>query len=401
MLADVHIYDALRTPRGAAKPDGALHGLRPVDLLTQLFAAQRARGLEDALVDDLVLGCSSQVGDQGANVAQTALRYAGFGQHVPGVTLNRFCCSGLDALRYASAQVASGMSRAVLAGGVECMSRVGMFADQGAWFSDPHVAAQAQFVHMGVAADILATRNGITRADCDAFALRSQRLATASQARGALPSRIPVTDPATSSVLLAHDECVRPGTRAEKLAALPPAFAEVGASGGGDARARAAYGLAAIDHVHTLASSPAMCDAAALVLLGGPELASDLGRAPRARVRAFASLSSDPLVMLEGAPLALERACASAGCLPGDLGVVECNESFAATALLVQRRLGLREEQLNPNGGALALGHPLGATGALLVSSLLDELEARGEALGAIVIPAGGGIAMALVVERT
>ncbi len=398
-LENVFVYHALRTPRGAAKESGSLHAWRPVSLLKALLHELGERGLQPDAVDDFLLGCSTQVGDQGANLAQTALRYAGFDQRVPGGTLNRFCCSGLDALRYAAAQVESGMASAVLAGGVESMSRVPMFADRGAWFADPEVATKTGFVHMGVAADVVATRHGIQREACDAFALRSHRRAAQAEAEGRFVSRVILRAEAADA--FAHDECIRPQLSAQKLAALPSAFEQLGRDSGGHALACARYGLAQIDPVHTVGTSPAMCDAASLLVVGGGRLAARLGRPPRARLRGISSLSSDPVCMLEGPAEAVRRACHHAGCTPEDLDLLECNESFAATALHTQRLLQTADDAFNPNGGAIAMGHPLGATGGVLVSTLLDELERRDARLGAVVIPAGGGIAMAAVFERS
>ena len=387
----VYVHQPLRTPRGAARPEGAFAAIRPVELLKGLFIALRDRGLDEAAIDDLLIGCNTQVGDQGANVAHTAALYAGFAPGVAGGTVQRFCCSGLDAIRAGVAQIASGLSGVVIAGGVESMSRAPMFSDKGAWFADPHVAKATHFVHMGVAADLLATRHGISREACDAYALRSQRRAAVAEDEERFVSRIPLAG-------LKREECVRPGTTVEKLGALPPAFEAAATPMLSLVRER--YGQSSVTPTHTVGTSPALCDAASIVVLADEDRASVTGGPPRARIVGAASLATDPITMLEGPAEAVRRACAQAQVSVAELDFVECNESFAATALYAQRELDIADEDFNPNGGAIAMGHPLGATGGILLGTAIDELERRDATLAAVTIPAGGGIAMALVVER-
>lgn len=406
MVPTVHeafIYACVRSGRGAAKPTGGLHRVKPVSLVAQLLDALTRRGLDPAAVQDVILGCNTAVGDQGANIAQTALRFAGWPHSVGGATVNRFCASGLDAVHTAAARVMSGMGELLLAGGVESMSRVPMFSDEGAWFSDPEVAAATGFLHMGVAADLLATVHHIDRASCDAYAAESHRRARAAERRDAFRCRVPIAAPAEdgSTRPFAREECVRE-TSVEALAKLEPAFAKVGERGG-DAVAKRAY--PEVDHVervHTVGTSPAMVDAASLVLIGDVRAGERLGLRPLARVRSFAHVNVEPVMMLTGPAAAVRAACARTGLTPDDLDLVECNESFAATALLARRELGFdaRPESFNPHGGGIAMGHPLGATGGILIGTLIDALQDEGGSLGAVTIPAGGGIAAATILER-
>jgi acetyl-CoA C-acetyltransferase len=400
MGLDAYVYDAVRTPRGAGRDTGALHGVKPIELLVPLYRALAARNDVPAdAVDDVVLGCSVQTGEQGANLAKISALYAGLPESVSGVTLNRFCASGLDAVSYAALKVHSGMERLVLAGGVESLSRVPLFADGGPWFADPAVAAATRFVHMGVAADLVATLEGLTRADCDAWALSSQRRAAAARDQGRFDrSLVPMID-GDGRVRLDSDECIRDGVTAEKLAALPPAFAELDAAALPLVRARYPA-LDAVVAVHTVASAPALADGASLLLVGNRAAGAQFGLRPRARIRAFANLGVEPVAMLTGPAAATLKALRAAGLAVADIDLFECNESFAATVLTFVRRLGVDSERVNVNGGAIALGHPLGASGGMLVATLIDELERRGQARGVATICAGAGIAAALVVER-
>jgi acetyl-CoA C-acetyltransferase len=398
-MTDAYIFDAVRTPRGAARDGGSLRGVKPIDLLAPLFRAIADRsGLDTSCVEDVVLGCASQTGEQGSNLAKIASLYAGWSESISGVTLNRFCASGLDAIQYASMKVIAGVESLVVAGGVESISRVPMFADGGSWFADPVVAAETRFVHMGIAADLVATLGGFGRDACDAVALESHTRSARARDQGRFArSIVPVQG---AHGMLDRDEAIRDGITAAKLAKLPPAFTEVGAAGG-DRIALGRYPqLRAIDHVHTAATSPALVDGASLVLVGDRAYGESLGLRPRARVRAMANLSVEPVRMLTGAAPALRKALGKAGMQPGDLDIVEYNESFAASVLDFARQLELDPSRLNVNGGALAMGHPLGATGGILVGMLVDELERRGAATGAVAICAGAGIASALVIER-
>ena len=400
MTRDMLIFDAIRTPRGAARPDGALAGVRPVELVAGLMRELVNRNdLDTKLVDDTVLGCNTQFGDQGANIAKISALLAGWDPKSGGSTVNRFCASGLDAVATAAAKVGAGFAELIVAGGVESMSRVPMFADAGAWFADPEIAARTKFLHMGIAADVLASRHGLTRDDTEAYANRSQSRAAAGWAAGIHDGAvIPVCDDA-GGVLLASDACMR-ATRLEKLARFDPAFAAFMTPETQALIDNAYPTLGAIDHVHTVGSSPAMCDAASLVLIGSARAGITAGLTPRARVVASCEIGSDPIEMLGGVVPALKRAAKQAGLGLGDLDVIECNESFAATPIHLQRSLELDPERVNPNGGAIALGHPLGATGGILLATALLELERSGGRYGAVTIPAGAGIASAMVIER-
>ncbi len=398
---DAYIYDAIRTPRGAGKARGGLAGVRPIELLAGLFRALAARtGVDPAVVDDVVLGCVTQVGEQGANLAKIAALYAGWSHAVSGVTLDRFCASGLDAVNLAAAKVSSGMEDLVVAGGVESMSRVPMMSDGGAWFTDQDVARATGFVHMGVSADLIATLDGVTREECDAWALRSHVRAAAARANGHFArSLVPVMG-ADGATVLDRDEWIREGLTAAKLAALPAVFADVGAQGG-DARALARYPEAgAIAHVHTVASAPGVVDGAALVLIGNRAAGERHGLRPRARIRAYANASVEPVVMLTAPAPAARKALARAGMSVADVDRHEMNESFSAVVLRYVRELGLDADRVNVDGGAIALGHPLGATGAVLVGTLLDALERADRAVGVVAMCAGAGIGAATVIER-
>ena len=394
---EAYILDAVRTPRGKAKETGALHGVRPIELVGGLMKALAARnGLDSSEVDDVVLGCVTATGDQGANIARIAALYAGWSDRVSGGTVNRFCASGLDACGIAAARVTARMDRLIVAGGVESCSRVPMFSDGGAWFGDPDVAAKTGFVHMGVAADLLATRAGLTREQLDAYAARSQARAAMAREMGRFRrSLVPVLD-VDGLVLLDNDELIRPGTTVEALRGMPPGFAGVGAKGQ-DAIALSRYpDLERIEHLHTLGTSPAMADGAALVLIGrsgGP-------LKPRARISAVANAAVEPVQMLTGNLEATTRALEMAGLEPEDVDLYEVNESFAAVPVQFADELDIDEDKLNANGGAIALGHPLGATGGVLLATLLDELERRDLAIGAVSICGGAGVASAVVIER-
>jgi acetyl-CoA C-acetyltransferase len=396
-----YVFAARRTPRGAAKETGALRGVKPVELVAQLLAAMRAEhGLDPAKVDDLVLGCSTQVGDQGANLAKIALLYSGWPDDVSGMTVNRFCISGLEAVAIASAKVTSGMCDLVLAGGVESMSRVPMMSDRGAWFADAEVAKATRFVHMGIAADLIASLDGRTREELDRVAVRSHARAAAAAREGRFArSIVPVKD-RDGRVLLDRDECVREGITEEKLARFPSAFAELGQTGG-DALALSRYPqLAKVDHHHTVGTAPAMVDGASLVLVGSLEAGRALGLSPRAKIAAYATHASDPVAMLGSPAPATRKALAMARRELRDVMLFEHNESFAGTVLRYERELEIDPERSNACGGAIALGHPLGATGGILVGTILDEMERRDVGLGVVAICAGAGLGAAMVLER-
>jgi acetyl-CoA C-acetyltransferase len=398
---DAYILDAVRTPRGAAKKTGALASVKPIDLLAALYRALEQRsGLDTALVDDVVLGCATQTGEQGANIARISALYAGWSERVSGTTLNRFCCSGLDAINYAALKVSSGLERLVVAGGVESASRVPMFGDNGAWFADPLVRERTGFVHMGVAADLVATLEGFDRAELDAYAVEShQRAAHARDAGHFAPSLVPVCGP-DGQLLLDRDELIRSDTSAEKLAAFEPSFAEFGAQGM-DALALARYPqIDQLRHLHHRGNSPALADGASLLLIGNQAQAEALGLRPRARIRAFANAACEPVIMLAAAQAATQQAIANAGLTLAQIDRFEFNEGFAAPVLKLQRDLGISPERLNVNGGTIAMGHALGATGGMLIATLLDELERSGLRFGVAAIMGGAGLGTATLIER-
>jgi acetyl-CoA C-acetyltransferase len=368
-----------------------LHGVKPIDLVAALLDDMRTR-VDPALIDDLILGCVTQTGEQGANLAKIAAVYAGWPDTVTGGTVNRFCASGLDAIGTAALRVQAGVDDAAVAGGVESMSRVPMFSDDGAWFADPAVAERTGFVHMGVAADLLATLEGLERADLDAYAARSHaRAAAARDAGWFAPSIVPVAG-------VSHDELIRDGLTEDDLAALTPAFAETG----GDDIALARYpAFTEVEHLHTIGTSPGMADAAAVAVIASEARAAELGLAPRARVLAMGCASVDPVLMLTGNVHAVTRALSAANLTTDDVDLFEVNESFAAVPLHFARFHHIDSERLNVCGGALSMGHPLGATGGILIATLVDELHRTGARIGVASICGGAGLATALVIERT
>jgi acetyl-CoA C-acetyltransferase len=400
---DTFVYEGVRTGRGVGKPRGALASVPAIELLATCFRALGER-LPSARTEatDALLGCVTQTGEQGCNIAKIASLYAGFSETISGATINRFCASGLAALGDASTRVASGSETTVIAGGVESMSRTPMLQDGGAWFQDPVVARGTGFVHMGVAADAVATLAGLGREELAAYALRSHERARHARAAGHFSRRIvPVcADRGAGAVLLDHDEGPREGLSMDKLLSFPAAFAEQEAPLF-DPVVRARHpSLGEIHHVHSAATSPLVADAAALVVLGTAAAARTLQRAPFARIRAVANVSTDPVLMLTGNVAATLRAVEKAGLTLADIDLFEINESFAAVPLHFAQTLAVAPERLNVSGGAIALGHPLGATGPILLLTLLDDLARTGGRFGVVSICAGAGIAVALVVER-
>jgi acetyl-CoA C-acetyltransferase len=404
------IVDAVRTPRGRGKAGkGALSGLHPQELLAQAMNGLVERtGVAPADVEDVVAGCVSQVGEQGANLARNAVLAAGWPTHVTGVSLNRFCGSGLQAVAMGAYGVASGFQGLVVAGGVESMSRVPMGSDGGGQDGNNlHLRERVFQVPQGISADLIATREGFGRGELDAFALRSHQRAAQAMERGHFTrSLVPVKDPQTGSVLLSRDELVRPDTTLEKLAALPASFVEPGRTRMPDGRtldevALAAYPeVRALQHLHTAGNSSPLTDGAAAVLLASEEYARERGLKARARVRAIATAGSEPVIMLTAPAPASQRALKQAGMQVGDIDLWEINEAFATVPLETMRRLGVDPERVNVNGGAIALGHPLGATGAMLLGSVLDELERRDLATGLVTLCISGGQAISVVIER-
>ncbi|MCP9943606.1 acetyl-CoA C-acetyltransferase [Streptomyces somaliensis] len=403
MTTEAYVYEAIRTPRGRGKAGGSLHGTKPVDLVVGLIRELLARhpGLDPAAVDDIVLGVVSPVGDQGSDIARIAAIAAGLPDTVAGVQENRFCASGLEAVNAAAAKVRSGWEDLVLAGGVESMSRVPMGSDGGAWMADPMTNLATGFVPQGVGADLIATVEGFSRRDVDEYAALSQERAAAAWKEGRFDrSVVPVRD-RSGLVVLDRDEHLRPGTTADSLAALKPSFAGIGEAGGFDAVALQKYHwIERIDHVHHAGNSSGLVDGAALVAVGSREAGERHGLTPRARVVSAAVSGSDPTIMLTGPAPASRKALAKAGLTIDDIDLVEINEAFAAVVLRYARDMDLPLDRINVNGGAIALGHPLGATGAMILGTLVDELERRDQRYGLATLCVGGGMGIATVVER-
>ena len=403
MSTEAFIYEAIRTPRGKGKANGSLHRVKPVSLVVGLLDELTARhpGLDPAAIDDIVLGCVTPVGDQGADIARTAALAAGLPETVAGVQVNRFCASALESINLAAQKVASGWDQMVVAGGVESMSRVPMGADGGAWAMDPETAYDTYFVPQGISADLIATTEGFTRDDVDAYAVRSQQLAAAAWSGGRFTkSVVPVVD-RNGAIVLDHDEHMRPSTTVESLGALPPSFAAIGDMGGFDAVAlQKFHWVEKINHVHTAGNSSGIVDGAAIVLIGNEQAGREAGLAPRGRIVATAVTGSDPTIMLTGPTPATEKALAVAGLSKDDIDLWELNEAFAAVVLKWVKDLDLPMEKVNVNGGAIAMGHPLGATGAMIFGTVLDELERAGGRYGLVTLCIGGGMGVATIIER-
>jgi len=400
-MTEACIFDAVRTPRGKGKKDGGLHQATPVWLLRTLLQALQARsGLDTARVDDVVLGCVTPVGEQGADIARTAVLDAGWAQSVAGVTLSRFCASGLEAANLAAAKIMSGMEDMVVAGGVESMSRWAMGSDGGAWVMDPRVNSGTAFVPQGISADLVATLEGFGRADLDAYAAESHRRAAHAQAHGYFArSIVPVTD-LNGRLLLDRDETVRPGASVESLAQIGPAFETMGAMGF-DATALDKYTtIETIRHHHHAGNSSGIVDGAALLLMGSKAAGEQAGLKPRARVRAFAVTGTEPTIMLTGPTPAARKALAKAGMAASDIDLWEINEAFATVPMKTARDLGVSLDRVNVNGGSIAMGHPLGATGAILLGTALDELERTGQSTALATLCVGAGMGIATIIER-
>jgi acetyl-CoA C-acetyltransferase len=396
------VFDAIRTPRGKGKHNGSLHGTKPVDLVVGLMHEMLIRNerLDPNRVDDVVLGCVSPIGDQGADIAKTAAIKAGLPDTVAGVQLNRFCASGLEAVNIAAQKVASGWEDLVFAGGVESMSRVPMGSDGGAWAMDPETNYDTSFIPQGIGADLIATVEGFSREDVDAYAARSQERAATAQAEGRFASSVVPVKDLNDHVVLDRDEFIRPGTTVATLGNLKPSFAAMGEMGGFDAVALQKYHwVEKIDHVHTPGNSSGIVDGASLVAIGNEQAGSDLGLTPRARILATAVSGSDPTIMLTGPAPASKKALAKAGLTVDDLDLVEINEAFAAVVLRFVKDMGLDMEKVNVNGGAIAMGHPLGATGAMILGTIVDELHRTGGKYGLCTLCVGGGMGIATVVE--
>jgi acetyl-CoA C-acetyltransferase len=403
LSTEAYIYDAIRTPRGKGKATGALHEIKPISLVTGLIHELRRRhpDLDPARIDDMVLGIVSPIGDQGSVLPRFAALEAGLPDTVAGLQLDRFCASGLEAVNTAAQKVLSGWDSLVIGGGVESMSRVPMGSDGGAMAMDPETAYDTYFVPQGIGADLIATIEGFSREDVDRFALRSQQRAAAAWSGGYFAkSVIPVTD-RNGIPVLERDEHMRPDTTLEGLGALKPSFADIGEMGGFDAVALQRYhDVETINHVHTAGNSSGIVDGASLVLLGNERVGKDLGLTPRARVVAGATTGSDPTIMLTGPTPATEKLLRTAGLSVEDIDLFELNEAFASVVLRYQKELSIPDEKLNVNGGAIAMGHPLGATGAMILGTMVDELERRDARRAVVTLCIGGGMGVATLIER-
>ena len=401
-MTEAYIYDAVRTPRGKGKQGGTLNQMTPVHLAAHVLKAIRERnGLDTAKVDDIILGCVEPVGEQGACIARVAALYADYDLNAPGVQINRFCASGLEAVNMAAGQVMGGMNDLMIAGGVESMSRVPMMSSGGAWSVDPQVAAATYFVPQGISADLIATKWGMSRADVDAYAVESQRRAKhAWDEKRFARSIVPVTD-INGLVVLDHDEHMRPDTTLESLATLKPAFAEQGRNYGFDAVIMQRYpDVAAINHVHHGGNSSGIVDGAAAILIGSKAMGDALGLKARARIRSYASVGSEPSIMLTGPSFSAEKALRRAGMSKNDIDLWELNEAFASVVLRFMQVMDIDHADINVCGGAIAMGHPLGATGAMILGTVLDELERSGKSTALATLCVGAGMGTATIIER-
>ncbi|WP_374630580.1 acetyl-CoA C-acetyltransferase [Ferrovibrio sp.] len=401
-MTEAFIYDAVRTPRGKGRSSGALHEVTPMRLATTVLEAVRDRNeLDTALVDDVVLGCVMPVGEQGADIARVAVIQSGYAETTAGVQINRFCASGLEACNMAAAQVMSGQSQMAIGGGVESMSRVPMGSDGGAWALDPAVAIPTYFIPQGISADLIASKYGMSRADVDSYAVESQKRAKTSWDEGRFKkSIVPVKD-INGLTILNHDEHMRPETTMQTLAQLDPSFTVPGEQFGFDSVAMQRYPeVERIEHVHHAGNSSGIVDGASAVLIGNAEAGKKTGLKPRARIRSFASIGSEPTIMLTGPSFAAEKALRLAGMKPSDIDLWELNEAFAAVVLLFMQKLNIPHDKINVNGGSIALGHPLGATGGMILGTMVDELERSGKSTALVTLCVGAGMGTATIIER-
>jgi acetyl-CoA C-acetyltransferase len=400
-MTDAFIYDAVRTPRGKGKKDGSLHQVTPVQLLKNLFDAVKDRNqLDTSHVDDVVLGCVTPVGEQGADIARTAVLYSGWDESVAGVTQSRFCASGLESVNIAAMKVMSGMENLVVAGGVESMSRWPMGSDGGAWAMDPRVNQQLGFIPQGISADLLASLEGFSRRDVDAFAVRSQQRAAKAQAEGRFDkSVVPVKD-VNGLAVLAKDETIRGDTTVDTLASLKPSFEQMGQMGFDATALRKYTTVEKINHVHHAGNSSGIVDGAALVLVGNKKIGNKLKLKARARIVSVAVTGSEPTIMLAGIAPAAQKALKKAGMTAKDIDLFEINEAFAAVVMRAVRSLDIDMDRVNVNGGAIAMGHPLGATGSIILGTAIDELERQDKNTALISLCVGGGMGIATIIER-
>ena len=401
-MPDAFIFDAVRTPRGRGKADGSLHEVTALNLAAQALGAIKDRhDFDPGLVEDVVMGCVDPVGEAGADIARTAALVAGYGDGVPGIQINRFCASGLDAVNFAAAEVMSGQHDMVIGGGVESMSRVGIGASGGAWSMDPTIAVEHYFLPQGISADLIATKYGFSRDDVDAYAVESQKRAAKAWEEGRFKnSVVPVKD-VNGLTILAHDEHMRPTTTMQSLAQLQPSFVQMGEMGGFDAVAVQKHPeIERINHVHHAGNSSGIVDGAAAVLMGTKEAGAKAGLKPRARIKAFANIGSKPAIMLTGPIPVTEKVLKKAGMSKADIDLWELNEAFAAVVLRYMQGLDIPHDKLNVCGGAIAMGHPLGATGAMILGTVLDELERTGKQTALVTLCIGAGMGTATIIER-
>ena len=401
-MPDAFIYDAVRSPRGRGKADGSLHEVTALNLAAQTLAAVRDRNnLDTSMVDDVVLGCVDPVGEAGGDIARAAALVAGYGDGVPGVQINRFCASGLDAVNFAAAEIMSGQHDMTIGGGVESMSRVGIGASGGAWPVDPTIAVETYFLPQGISADLIATKYGFSRDDVDAYAVESQKRAAKAWDEGRFKKSVMTVKDVNGLTILDKDEHMRPSTTMQTLAALQPSFVQMGEMGGFDAVAVQAHPeIEAVNHVHHAGNSSGIVDGAAAVLIGSKEAGSRAGLKPRARIKAFANIGSEPAIMLTGPIDVTQKVLKKAGMSLNDIDLIEINEAFASVVLRYMQAFEIDPAKVNVNGGAIAMGHPLGATGAMILSTALDELERTGKSTALITLCIGAGMGTATIIER-
>ncbi|MBT8086137.1 MAG: acetyl-CoA C-acetyltransferase [Woeseia sp.] len=401
-MADAFIYDHVRSPRGRGRTNGSLHEVTPVDLMSQVLIGLRDRNdLDTASLDDVVLGCVSPVGEQGACIARTAVLNADYAEKVPGKQLNRFCASGLEAVNTAAAQIMAGQSDMTIGGGVECMSRIPMGSDSGAMHADPSIANKTYFVPQGISADLIASKYGFTRDAADAYAVESQRRAAHAWDSGYFDNSVIEIKDLIGMPLLRRDEHMRPGTTLADLAGLKAAFEVPGQQAGFDDVAIQKYPeVEKINHIHTGGNSSGIVDGAAAVLIGSKDAGKAIGQKPRARIRGFSSIGTDPTIMLTGPAPSAEKVLKRCGMTVKDIDLFELNEAFASVVMLFMQRLDIDHDKINVNGGAIAMGHPLGATGAMILGTVLDELERRDLNTALVNLCVGGGMGTATIIER-
>ena len=396
------IYDHVRTPRGKGKPDGSLHEVTPVWLASRPLAALKARNqLDTAAIDDVVMGCVMPVGEQGGNIARMAVLQADYDQQVPALQINRYCGSGLEAVAFAASKVMAGQADLTIGGGVEMMSRVPMGADGGAWAQDPQVSAKTYFVMQGISADLLSSLRGHSRNDVDAYSAESHRRAHRAWTEGRFNGAVVPVQDFLGLTLLSKDETIRPETTTETLSNLKPAFTDMGEKYGYDSVAMQRYPqVEKIHHIHHAGNSSGIVDGAAAVLVGNAQIGAKLGLKPRARIRSFAAIGSEPTLMLDGPSFAARKALARAGMQASDIDLWELNEAFASVVLTMMEELNIPHDRMNVNGGAIAMGHPLGATGAMILGTALDELERSGKQTALISLCVAAGMGSAMIIER-